>query len=488
MPAEVFKPNESFGLARPEFDCGKFTMVFSTEPEGFEVMTDKSLPRRSGITPLQLKENEAQILRTAIRNQFGYTTADQAKLALDTYRRDPSEPNRKEFEEKRKQYYDNKSIVTGIHNVRRDPQNPNKIILDTRPLNLPFASLFSKPESPDYLKEMVSSHASTTFILRTSDNKGILQVRSPGQGWPLTAAASASGYIDELPFEKENIPHEFMDENVKTTHLTRALKKLTTQEVKDNALRELDEEIGLDSKEVFDVRIGGMIHERGNLHDEFVLTGKTNLTSVEVVEHSANAARSKKLRPGEHREKFITFDLDPENIENLLTKVKSPLPHSHCAAYINAGYELMLEKGSKTDALSWRRRVEQGVKKNYADIDRLVASHYVTFNKSVNEVIEKMSKENPNLTAEQLDDERTWLMIPERLRERVNDNITKFKTLNPSATKEQTDEERKRQIAVIPKRNPNGYSTGYTPEEQGLESFYKALDTGKFRYQKVGAS
>lgn len=483
MPAEVFRSNETFGQEKAEFDCGKFTMTFSDQPGGFEVTTDKSLPRRTGMDPIPLTKDQGQILRTAMRNQFDYTAADKAKVALDAYRKNGTEANKKAFEAAQQLYYDNKSIVTSVQNMRRDKNNPNNLIVDIRPVNLPFASNFSKPEASFALAEMASSFASTTMILETSDNMGIMQIRRPDQGWPLSPAASASGYIDEIPFEKEEIPKQFMDEGVKTKHLTRKLKKLTTKDVKDNALRELYEEIGLPPSDVFDFRIGAMVHEKQNVHDEFIASGKTKLTAAQVIEKSAQSAKSIKLRPGEHREKFLMFDLNPDNIETLLTKVKAPLPRGHASAYINKGYELMLKKGSKEQAVAWRKKVGEGLNKNYDDIDKLVAKHHATMMKVVDQQMEKFVKDKPDATTQEIEYERILLTTPSRQLTLVEDRVGKFKTANPSATKDQLDAERKRQILALPKRNPNGYSTGFAPEEQGLEETIKAFDTARFKYK-----
>ncbi|MDO8269374.1 MAG: hypothetical protein Q7T54_01740 [Candidatus Levybacteria bacterium] len=475
-----FHSNEAFGLEKPEFDCGRYTMAFSDQPGGFEVNTDKSLPRRDGMTPLPLTKDQGQLLSTAIQNQFGYTTADQAKIALDAYRKNPNETTKKEFEAKQKQYYDNKSIVTGIHNVRRDKSNPNTIILDTRPVNFPFSINFSKAESSDQLTEMASC-ASTTLILETSDGMGILQHRSEEAGsWPGTPSATASGYIDEIPFEKEEIPKQFMNEGVKTRYLTRRLKKLTTKEVKENALRELDEEIGLDPKDIFDVRIGAMVHEPKTVHDEFILSGKTKLTGDQVVEKSADAARTKKLRPGEFREKFVLFEINPENIEKLVTKVKCPIPNSHNSAFVNKGYEQMLKKGSKQQADAWRDKISKGVDQNYVEIDDIVKK----YTKTLKDKFEKDIKDkNPKATKEEIEVEVNRLMIPQRQYDLVEAKIKQFKELHPTATNEQLEAERKKQMNLLPKRNPNGYSPDFLPEEQGLKGFFKALDEAKFKYR-----
>lgn len=460
MPIETrFRSNESFGLEKPEFDCGKFTMVFSQKPQGFEIETDKSLPRRDENSPLPFTSAQKQQLKLGIQNQFSYTTADQAKIALNAYRANRNDPKLEAaWKEKNQQYRDHISIVTGIRDVRRSEKDPNTIRLNIRPVSLPMTAAFASSETNEALKEL-SANSSTTIAIETATGEGIIQHRSElATTWPDSLAASASGYIDEIPFQQRL-------EKDKPSNIRRLLKKLTTQDVKDNALRETDEEIGL-GKDAFkpsDVRIGAMIHERAIIHDEFVLSATTSLSPQQVMEKAKDSIRSKKLRPGEYREKFFFMDFSPENILKLVTEVECPIPDAHRAAFINRGYEKMLAKGSKNEADSWLKRAQEGVPKILQRIDRIVS--------------DDLKKHPEKLTG-----------FPQRLLKKAEENVERFKQMNPRASAAEIETERKKQIEALPKRNPNGYSIYYTPEEQGLKNAFAALDTAGVKYTSYKSS
>lgn len=103
--------------------------------------------------------------------------------------------------------------------------------------------------------------------------------------------------------------------------------------------------------------------------------------------------------------------------------------------------------------------------------------------KVVDQQMEKFVKDKPDATTQEIEYERILITTPPRQLTLVEDKVGKFKTANPSATKDQLDAERKRQILALPKRNPNGYSTGFSSEEQGLEETTKAFDTARFKYK-----
>lgn len=446
MAIESPVKNESFGLTSPEFDCGKFTMVFSKEPKGFEVVTDQTFPRRPNNTPLPLTPGQGTTLRIGMQNQMGFTTGNLAKEALDVYRKNPTEANLKAYQERRSAYQDRFSIVVGLRNFRRDQKDSNKLIMDIKPTNFPVTSNFSNLESSDELLNL-ASNSSTTLILETGDGKGILQHRSAqNTGWADTPSASASGYFDNIPFQKE--------ENGKPSKRRRQLRKITTVDVKKNALRELEGELGIKTvtdkgKPIIkdtDVVIGAMVHEKDAVHDEFLVMAKTSFSAEEVLAEAAKVQKNEKLHDEEFREKYVVIDCTPETIMKLLTQVKCPIPYSHCAAWVTKGYQKMLERSSRKETEAWKKQAEKGVKDNYAQIDAIVA-------KDLQEHPEKLTT------------------FPPRMATKVEANIKAFMKSRPNAKPEEIEAERQKQITSLPKRNTKGYSPFYHPDEQGLPSF-----------------
>jgi len=117
-----------------------------------------------------------------------------------------------------------------------------------------------------------------------------------------------------------------------------------------------------------------------------LLFGKLNLTAKELEERAHLAPRSQRKEGDFHfGEKFVFIDPTPDAIETLLTQVKNPLPPTHLAAFVAAGYTLILDEGKGEEgynreanlkkAEEWKRRVEEGVKRNYSEIDRIVKEH-----------------------------------------------------------------------------------------------------------------
>jgi len=447
MPVEnqpIYKSNESFGQEKPDFDCGKFTIVFSIEPEGFEVENPNSYPRQINETPYKLTDSQKTSLRIAMQNQFGHTTADKAKIALDEFRKNPNDVTKKKFTDANKEYKSRFSIIAGLRNFRRGKNN-NTLVFDTRPVSFPASQAFARVDSPAELKEF-SSNSSTTVILETADEKAILQFRhNENVGWPLTPASTASGYLDQTEFRNTN------EDKPKEEH--RRLKRITTQDVKDNAIRELDEEVGIqkvapDGTVIIndsDIVISSMVHEKGAVHDEFLVMVKTKLTADKVLEYAQHSVKNEKLHDKEFREKYVVIDSSAESIKKLVTQVKCPIPYAHCAAWITKGYHKMLERGSIAAADKWKAEVEEGVRNNYTEIDKIVESYY---------------EANPQVLQQ----------IPERRLAQVQTNMDMYKKSHPNASSQEIENEKQKQLAALPKRNPKGYSSAFTPEEQGLPS------------------
>lgn len=336
--------------------------------------------RRFDFTGANLAQTKLDAFRPfqlqAFKAQAGISNPIEAKKAYeDTLSSPEASKARKEYQEAQRKYVETEAIVTGIRNVRRDLKNPNKIVLDTRPVHFSMG-IFASPDARPELQE-ISSNSSSTMILETADGKAILQYRHlKNVGWPHTPAASASGYMDDIPFRQK----KDADGNVVASNERRKLRPLNTKDIKDNALRELNEELGIkavDSNgnvliEDEDISIAALVHERTPVHDEFLIMAKTKLTAEEVIAQSEHSIKNEKLpNPADFREKYYVIDSDPETIFKLITQSRCPLPTAHSAAWITKGYQKMLERGNISEAERWKKLAEVKVAKNYDAIDRL---------------------------------------------------------------------------------------------------------------------
>jgi hypothetical protein len=196
---------------------------------------------------------------------------------------------------------------------------------------------------------------------------------------------------------------------------------VTTETLKAGILKEAGEELGLDAEHLDKLRIVGVAHDKIKIHDEILLLADSKLTAAQIRETSRNSKRNKNLGDADFEEKFIDIPGTPDAIETLLTKVKCPLPPTHAAALVAAGYSLVLQEQGIEAANQWRTRLEAGVRENYQDMDRMVAAYYDKHPEALTQVPERFWSKN------------------------------------------------------IPGRNPNGYTPAYGAGEQGLDEFDDAM-------------
>lgn len=352
-------------VRKPEFDGGNFTIeYFSTSPRGFEVKTRQSLLRHPPNTPLpEAKRIGTERAREPKKFRVGLGFAPKV----------------------------------GLRNVQKED---NELIFDIQPVTFPTYRAISSPiETEASLK--TSNPAATAAVLITTEidgsHKMLVQHRSERNFfYGDIPGVSIAGYLDgRLDRGRQNRGR---------------LVPVSTSDVVGNIRKEMIEEIGVKPEEVRGFRITGFAKDKVRIHDEFLLLGITNLTSAEIAErtgmgdiHGAG-------------EKFFVIDGTPEAIEILLTEVKCPLPHTHVASFIAAGFSMVLERDGLEAANQWKEKMEEDVKRNYQEIDDMVAKYY---------------QEHPEVLSDQ-----------------------------PNGK---------------PPRNPKGYEPAYLPQEQGLPDVVSEL-------------
>lgn len=124
----------------PDFDGGTFTMMLSQSPEGFELETDKALPRTDEDFPYPLEDAEKARIRSNFPGQMRFTDGHIALEALNNVRsaqnqdQDTQNEAKEDFEKKRKAYLERSTVGVGIRKIRKEG---NTITFDTRPVNFP---------------------------------------------------------------------------------------------------------------------------------------------------------------------------------------------------------------------------------------------------------------------------------------------------------------------------------------------------------------
>lgn len=391
--SETQAPHELLPQHKPEFDGGSFIIEYlSTSPNGFEVVTDKSGRRRDQITPttripIPLDRDQRGQLKRAMVGQMRFAHGDKAHEALLKLR-SASDQDRKQtaldYEEKRKIYLERNAGRVGLRNIR---QQNNTLIVDIKPVDFPTYKEFSKPGSSDELLELAAI-SSTSMALITKDRKLIIQRRSPKNSlYGDVPGASVAGFLDGRPYYSS--PTESAADKRGT------LRPIDTDFVKDNIIREANEELGLDQKDFSNLRIVGLTHENVQIHDEFILLATTSVTVEEMKEKAQNASRSRKLSDQEFEEKFVDISATPETISTLLTQVKCPIPPTHIAVFVAAGYSLVLQEKGLEETNKWKDQMQERVRKNYQEIDQIVAKYYQDHPEELNNIPQGKPSRNP---------------------------------------------------------------------------------------------
>lgn len=432
LPSEKVKNLE----LTPDFDGGSFTMVLPKSSRGFTFTTDKNLTRWDENTPNPLTSEMKAKIKAAVPGQMAHTHGDAAAVALRKYRENPTEQNKAEYEKARLDYLDRSVVQVGIRNLRR---MGDRITVDTQPVNFPVSNSLNEITSPQNVLEHVSTGA-TSGSLITKDNRLIVVHRNPkNDPYGDMPGASVAGYFDGTLDKKAS--------KQSPTQGRRTLESITDKSIVGNMLKEMNEELGLEDKDVSKSTITGLALEKRKVHHEFLVDLNLKLTAKEMRDKTS---KERELDPQEFAEKFIDIPATPDAIFTLLTKVACPLPPTHYASFAATGYRLMKEQKGERAADEYKRNLEVGIRENVLRIDGIVRKYIA---------------ENPqaltNPTARQ--------------NAKFEQSLVKYVEQNPGATDEQKEAFKTNYYSNLRKLDPNGYNPFFLPTEQGLPDFNTAL-------------
>jgi hydroxymethylpyrimidine pyrophosphatase-like HAD family hydrolase len=418
----------------PEFNAGTFTIShFSDNPEGFEFATKEAIGRTGSFEngeELVLEEDQRSRLGGAIdletqrptggamRREMGFNGVTPVVEARQAWREsmqgdDEAETARlhDEFLRVRGEYIGRGKKI-GFRAI--ELANGNTLQADVQLVPYPVYNTLSSPEATPEV-EKLSAASGVAMVVETSDHRLVIQHRGvkkqkitePGMtrgnaSYADIPGASVAGMIDaSLSVDSDRLPG--------------TPDPVDTDFLKSNILKETSEELGIAPDDVEGLRIVGLAQDHYKPHDEVLFLSTLKLTSAELREASRTSNRNKNLADADFEEKFFDIEGSPRAIETLLTDVKCPLPPTHAAAMVAAGYSMVVRESGPEAAHIWRERMQEEVRRNYEEIDRTVAAYYDTYTEMRDHV-----------------PERYWGQ----------------------------DEP--------PARNRDGYSPAYTPEEQGL--------------------
>jgi len=231
--------------------------------------------------------------------------------------------------------------------------------------------------------------AGTAMILKTSDGKLVVQHRSfENNPYGDIPGASVAGLFDAQPGKSErgkpakvttkvtmdNAADEGSEEIGLSKEYIRAMpvvSEVSNQEIKDAAGQDFSKETGGEQTKLFNVKITGIAGDNVRIHDELTLYGETTYTAEELQEVAREAKNQTDKSDVDFRESFFYIDATPEAIETLLCEIKCPLPPTHAAAFLAAGYNMVIESDGIDQAEQWLESTREKIKKNWELIDAM---------------------------------------------------------------------------------------------------------------------
>lgn len=404
---------------------------FTTSPEGFQVVgrgVTRAVFLENRLRPNPTPEDLLGYLHDLrgeedfqhkLAERSGVPTfraaRDARHLASESGSATPEElAHLKHEEEERWRESRGKSDKLNFHSPRIED---NTIYFDEMTTTtFPSYKRFAKPgQSPEIID--VSKASAVCMAVTTADNRLILQHRAVTKQHMLRdGGVKGNALYADIP----GVSVGGMFDATVNPETPGAPKDITTEDVLQAALKEAWEEIDLNPEDL-DTRIVAVADDKLQRHTEFLLQATTTLTAPQMYERSRQSRRNKNLGPHDFAEKYIDIEASPEAIFTLLTEVRCPLPNTHAAAIVAAGYLKMLESEGQQAANDWRNELEIKMNENYAAIDQTVADYYEKFPEAADQV-----------------PERYW-------------------------------------GKSVPKRNPSGYSPDFTPRDQGLPELQDEL-------------
>ena len=315
---------------RPLFDGGNFVIDFlASSLEGFTAQTRQSLLRHAPNTPLP-GGKKIRLIRDLERKKFRVGPLFAPKVGI------------------------------------RNPEQIGSVLsFDIQPVTYPTYRAISNNTDPE--EELsISNPSATAAVLLTTEEDGshrvLVQQRSPrNRLYAEMIGASVAGLFDgQLDRDPANRGR---------------LRPVDTNATKANTLKEMKEEIQLDATDIFWLYITGLARDKVKIHSEFLLLGLLRLSTDQIAQKAGNKFPANSNDEDDFVEKFVVVSATLEAIETLVTQVKCPLPPTHAAAFIAAGYWMLLKDANLSAANQWAYRLEPHMQENYREIDHIVDTY-----------------------------------------------------------------------------------------------------------------
>lgn len=430
---EQFTPDIPFDMQSLDF-----LLWLPKGRSGFRFKTEQSLTKG----PQKHDNTTSDAIRQKTQDQMRFTQGNLAKEALDKYRKNPTEANKIAYEAARQNYLERSNPKVGLRNIRI---SGDTVTVDTKPVDFQVnAVLGTLDNSTDKLGFGVMSSTSGNVVFAADkDGKkklGLMLRGSTNGNWRKVPGTLIAGYFDGKLDEKPS--------KLSPKQGRRTLQKIDNTSIIGNGLKELQEEIGLEPKDIKQSIIAGIAIEKKNrVHAEILVDVESKLTAEQAREKSS---KHEVHNTEEFPEDWVAIDYTPEAITTLLTEVQCPLPDSHYASFSATGRRLVAELKGEKAASEWVRMIEVKIAEN---------------KERINSTVRQYLRNNPDVMTKPTADQQM----------KVDKKLAEYVKKNPNATEEEKAKFKEALISELPKFNPDGFNPALLPEEQGLPDIMTAL-------------
>lgn len=433
--ADPFIPHE-----RPaDLQTLDFLLWLPKGRSGFRFETDQALTKEQN----ELTPDIKAAMKARTVGQMKFEHGDLAKEALDAYRANPTEENKKTYEAARLEYLSKATPKVGMRNLRLIGDT---LKIDTKPISFQANAAMAAIKSTDaQLEDGVGSATSGNVIFARDRfggerRLGLMKRNKRNNRWRNVPGALIAGYFDGNMDKKAS--------KLSPKQGRRTLTTINNQAIYANGYKELHEEIGVEEKDVRKSKVVGLAVEKADrVHHEVLMDVELKLTAAQAKEKS-------KLHHVDDKEEFtedwIDIDCTPEAIYTLLTKVLSPLPTGHLAAFAATGRALVAEKSGEKAADEYMKKLSLGI---------------IEHNERINGIVRDYVRNNPDVLTHPTEDQLNT----------IEKQTVEYKAKNPTASEDDVFKYAQGLIDNRAKFNPDGFNPALLPEEQGLPDLDTAL-------------
>jgi len=174
------------------------------------------------------------------------------------------------------------------------------------------------------------------------------------------------------------------DQELKEETGVRYLGKQFQDQVKNYAIDNMKRETGFRDPEASSldarIKITSIGRDKVQPHNEIGVTLQVPVSRQDLIDIHSNMERNESEK--DFSEGIFFIPATKEAVTKFITQSKSPMPPTHYMPLISAMYEKIVTSGADKalaiqEADEWLAEIEEGLDKNWAEIDRIVEQFYI---------------------------------------------------------------------------------------------------------------